>query len=496
MNQYMKTIKIAGLISLLLVANACKDFEELQVDPNRATQTHPSLLLTGIEVDAFRNIDVGNAMASRMLVFTDGTTDEQYYSWLRSTYGRYNDLRDVIRMNEEAERLGLENYKSLALFFMSLQIIELTKAFGDVPYSDALQATSGITQPLYDTQQDIYLRVLEDLKTANNSLDESKGAITGDVVYDGDILKWKKAINSFSLRILISLSLKTGNTALNVITRFKDIVDHPDQYPIFTSNEDNAALPFYDLASAPFANRYPFYNNNSMKTAFYMEESFIDRLKDTHDPRLFKFADRTPLAVEADLEETDFSAYDGLDGSAPLSENTTRAVAGEISRIDARYYSDPVNEPSLALSYAEIEFTLAEAAKLGWITADAETHYNNGIRASMDFYGISTADQDAYLLEPGVAYVPADGIEMILTQKYINFFMKGGWESFFNHLRTGFPEFSVDGGGVLNNEKVPKRWMYPQEELQLNTANVQAAISRQYPDGDDINGVMWLLKVE
>ena len=84
---------------------------------------------------------------------------------------------------------------------------------------------------------------------------------------------------------------------------------------------------------------------------------------------------------------------------------------------------------------------------------------------------------------------------MIVTQKYINYFLNGGWEPFYNQLRTGFPVFSVDGGGVLNNEKVPKRWMYPQVELQLNTDNVEAAIGRQFND-DNINGVMWLLKPE
>lgn len=491
-HQYMKSINITGLIALLLVVSSCKDFEELQIDPNRATQTHPSLLLTGIEVLAFRHIDLDAAMASRMLVFTDGATDQQYYSWLRSGFGRYNDLRQVVKMEEEAERLGLENYKSLVLFFKSLEIIEITKTFGDVPYSNAMQATTAITSPTYDTQKEIYVRVLDDLKIANDNLDASKGAITGDIIYNGDILKWKKLINSFALRILISLSLKTGDTDLAVINRFNEIVNNPDQYPIFTSNGDNAALIFYDIET----NRYPFYNNNNLKTAYYMEESFVNLLKDRNDPRLFTFADRTPLAVENGLPETDVEAYDGLDGSAPLSENTTRAVAGEASRIDLRYYNDPVNEPSAWLSYAEVEFTLAEAAKRGWITDDAEEHYNKGIRASMDFYRISTSMQDDYLLEPGVAYVSANGIEMIITQKYINFFMKGGWESFYNHLRTGFPEFSVDGGGVLNNGQVPKRWMYPQEELQLNSANVQAAISRQYPGGDDINGVMWLYKSE
>jgi hypothetical protein len=486
----MKTINIVGIILLALVINACKDFDELQVDPNRANETHPSLLLTGIEVEAFRNISLGSAMASRMLVYTDGASEEQYYSWLRSTFDRYNSLRQIVKMDEEANRLKLENYNALALFFKSFQIIELTKAFGDVPYSEALQASSSILAPKYDTQQDIYIRVLDDLKTANAMLDPVKGEITGDVIFNGDILKWKKLINSFSLRILMSLSLKTGNNTLDVVDRFNEIVNNADQYPILTSNDDNAALVFHDIAT----NRYPFFNSNALKTAYYMEESFVNLLKVNNDPRLFIFADKMPLGEG--LPDNDFSAYGGLDGSAPLAENTNRVVDGQASRIDNRFYNDPVNEPSMALSYAEVEFTLAEAAQLRWINDDPEIHYKNGILASMDFYGIEKEDQDNYLLQPGVVFANENAIELIITQKYINYFMNGGWESFYNHLRTGFPEFSVDGGGVLNNEEVPKRWMYPQEELQLNTANVEAAISRQYPDGDNINGEMWLLKNE
>ena len=169
---------------------------------------------------------------------------------------------------------------------------------------------------------------------------------------------------------------------------------------------------------------------------------------------------------------------------------------GEASRVDERYYLDPVNEPSVLLSYAEVQFTLAEAAAREWITNDPKDHYENGIRASFDFYGIESAAQDDYLAHSSVTYIPEDGLEMIVTQKYINFFMNGGWEAFFNHLRTGFPVFDVDGGGILNNGQVPKRWMYPQSELQLNVENVEAAIGRQYGGNDDINGVMWLLQSE
>jgi hypothetical protein len=225
-----------------------------------------------------------------------------------------------------------------------------------------------------------------------------------------------------------------------------------------------------------------------------MEESFVNLLKDRQDPRLIIFAEKRPQGSA--LPDTDFDAYGGLDGSAPLAENTIRLVNGEASTIDKRYFNDPINEPSVALSYAEVEFTLAEASARGWITDDPAIHYEKGVRAAMSFHGISTVDQDKYLTQPDVAYSPAKGIEMIITQKYINFFMGGGWESFYNNLRTGFPVFSVSGGGVLNNGQIPKRWMYPQTELQLNTQNVHDAIARQYPTGDNINGIMWLLKTE
>ena len=496
----MKNIKAITLIAVAFLANACKDFDELQIDPNRTSQTHPGLLLTNIQaaaagntnnvVPTFRVVSAEAMLASRMIVFTDGAAVEQYYGWQRGDFDRYNTLRQIAKMEEEAERLKLENYKYLALFLKSVHILELSKVFGDVPYSKALQTASDIYKPAYDNQEDIYLQVLDDLKSAANNLDASLGSITGDVIYGGDITKWKKLINSYSLRVLISLSGKTGNTKLNVVNRFQEIVNNPSTYPLFESNDDNAALPFYDLVN----NRYPFFNSNSFKTAYYMEESFVDLLKSREDPRLFGFADRKPQADA--LPETDFTAYGGLGGSDLLADNTTRLVNGEASRIDERYYLDPVNEPSVLMGYAELEFTLAEAAARGWITDDPKEHYENGIRASLDFYGISRDDQNAYVLQPEVVYVPADGVEMIVTQKYINFFMNGGWEAFYNHLRTGFPEFDVDGGGILNNGQVPKRWMYPQLELQLNVENVEAAITRQYAGSDDINGVMWLLKTE
>src|SRR5204862_6166623 len=99
-------------------------------------------LLTNIEASTFNVISLAPALSSRMIVYTDGAANEQYYGWQRSGFGRYNTLRQVVKMEEEADRLGLENYKHLATFFKSYHIIELTKTFGDIPYQDALKGNS------------------------------------------------------------------------------------------------------------------------------------------------------------------------------------------------------------------------------------------------------------------------------------------------------------------------------------------------------------------
>jgi hypothetical protein len=168
-----------------------------------------------------------------MMVFTDGTADEQYYSWqafrVRPLRRTPPDRKDGGRSRKN----GLENYKPLALFLRSVVILEITKLFGDVPYSEAIQATSGVDKPAYDLQQNIYAQVLSDLEEANATLDVDAAGITGDVIYDGNLLKWKQLINSYTLRVLMSLSLKQGNATLNVKNRFKAIVDDPTGHPIF-----------------------------------------------------------------------------------------------------------------------------------------------------------------------------------------------------------------------------------------------------------------------
>ena len=146
---------------------------------------------------------------------------------------------------------------------------------------------------------------------------------------------------------------------------------------------------------------------------------------------------------------------------------------------------------------------LAEAVVRGWISGNAQTYYEKGIRASFSFYETHAKDYAGYLNENAVAqylkeplvdFTQASGteeqIERIIMQKYLVTFYQGNWDSFYEQLRTGYPDFRRPAG-----TEIPKRWMYPQGEYDNNGTNVETAITRQFGAGNDkINQATWWQK--
>ena len=55
------------------------------------------------------------------------------------------------------------------------------------------------------------------------------------------------------------------------------------------------------------------------------------------------------------------------------------------------------------ISAAETHFILAEAALKGWAVGSAETNYENGVKSSLDAWGVG-GDFASYIAEPGVAF--------------------------------------------------------------------------------------------
>ena len=482
--------KIYSIIVLLfagVVFNSC-DFEEFQEDPNRTTNATPGLILTNLIVNSFNIVDVTPMLTSRMLVYTDGLDLNQYYGWTRSDYGAYNQLRQVVKLIEESENAAQPNYTALAKFFRAFHFYNLTMTFGEVPYSEALGGFDNNYQPAYDEQEVIFAGILQDLEEANQELDVNGTPLQGDVLFDGSLIKWKRAINSFRLRVLMTLSEKEGRSSIDIKEQFRMIAENGAVYPIMQSNDDNWALPYYDVAGS----RYPYFENQNLTAAYIMEQTFVNFMKDNEDPRLFAIGSITDEAAGQGLQPSDYEAYGGLDGSVSFDELNEQRAAGIGSLVNARYYSDPTVEPGVVMSYAEVQLILAEGAVRGWINNNPEGFYNSGVLANMDFYGVNQSDASSYLQGDFAAFNPGAAIEQINTQKYLTYFFSSGWESYYNQRRTGFPVFST-GEGTLNGDRVPVRWLYPEQESNLNLDNLEVSLQRQYGGEDSINGIMWLL---
>jgi hypothetical protein len=489
--RHLYKILSAGLMGILiLLGPACKKQDYYQTNPNNPSAGTPALFLTNVEISVFNNFNLNQHFAARHLTYYVFLNSTVQYDWTRANSGspfynfdNYNVLRQVNNMSAAAESAGQINYQALAKFFRAVLFIQLTETYGDVPFTEALQATTGLITPKYDTQKSIYQAELKELEEANDLFDESQPAIAGDIIYSGSILKWKQLINAYRLRVLLHLSKKESDNELNIKQQFAAILSNPTKYPLMTSNDDNGQIAYN---TSDISNNNPNYLSNDLQSGVSVEKGFVDLLKGLNDTRLFSFAD--PINGQA---ANIFSSYVGVDAGLTQTDQQNAGVSA--SRINKRYIQSQTNEPHIFLGYAEQEFLIAEGISRGWGTGNAALHYNNGITASMAFYGITGTPVSTYLAQPGVAFNPANAIPLIQTQKHIAFYMNSGWEAFFEQRRTGIPTLSV-GPGTQNNGKVPKRWLYPQGELTNNATNLDAAVQSQYGGTDDTNAVMWVLK--
>lgn len=501
----MKTLQLYKsvlIIAIVFMVGACTNFEDLVDDPNRATSVPPSMLLTEV-LRVMNNVDDEGPWSSaqrdnQFWAISFDYYGEQDYNW-GSAPLRYTTLSNVQAMVKEADKLDTKNkYGALAKFFNAYFLDYMSKRMGDIPMSESLKAKSDdpITKPKYDAQKDVYIEILKLLDDANEQITVAKaevgtGNIQGDFLYNGDLDKWQRAINSFHLRVLIGLSKKSAE--LNVASQFNTILSNPSKYPLMRGIEDNMTRNFSDENGNNYALNPGNFGRNRNRDI--MAGTYLNILKENNDPRIYKVADPAIFY---------FNANDPLNLNAYIPANTgddqgSMQVASDAGKLsypnEKRYYSNYVGEGYILFGYAEQQFIIAEAINRGWITGNAATFYNQGIKASMDFYQVSSTDLAAFLSNTNVVYKGnnAAGLEQILTQKYVAFFQNSERESYFNFRRTGIPKFDI-GPANKNNGKIPMRWKYPQSEFETNSDNVKAALASQYGGTDDINAVMWLVK--
>jgi len=326
----------------------------------------------------------------------------------------------------------------------------LVDLFGDVPYSAALMDTTNT--PAYDDDAAIYESLLNRLDDAVANLNGSSAYGSSDIIYGGDASAWKKAAYSLMLRMAVRMIDYDAAAA-------KSWGEKAIAGGVFMSPADDMRL-FY--SSAP-PHTHPMWETlvQSGRTDFVASSTLADVMNGLLDPRrsgFFKSLGGSDSII-ASLPGDNISDYYQFSAPGTMMEDPTFTHA--------------------AVSYVEVEFLMAHAAVAGWTGAgDAATHYENGIRASIEEWGGSSADADAYMMNPLVAFSSTTAALQIGVQKWIAMYSNSP------EAYAAIRQYDVPMNEAVVAETVtPNRYSYPLSELALNEQNVTDAAAKF--NGDD-----------
>lgn len=470
--------KIFTVILLASLSFACtKDFEEVNTDPNKIEKISPGTLLNPIiyEVSSFNTLRADAFTFDIMQIAlpfpsvaggihrydvsesAGNSTWNTYYRWI-------NNVKEMRAASIEAQD---PNYEAVSLTLNAWLYSLLSDAFGDVPMIEAVRGDEGIYQPVFNTQLEIYTKLISDLEKANTLYNTAKPMIYGtDILYSNNISYWRKFSNSLRLRILLRVSKRTE---IDAFGKMAAIINDPASNPVFTNNNEAAILKI----SGVVPNVSPWGRAIDFTTFRATAGFFIDNLNDFSDPRLAKW--NTPARTSDGKTSIGYkgipSGYEGPESQfqyLPSNFNVALATA-------------PMT--SVIMTYAEVEFIKAELAQKGKISGSATTFYQNGVRAAVEQWGAVLPAN--YFANPKAAYNGT--LERIMMQKYYALFFND-YQQWFEYRRTGFPVLPK-GAGLLNNGTMPVRFRYPTTVVTNNNVNYKKAVASM--GGDDINTKVW-----
>ncbi|UHG89252.1 SusD/RagB family nutrient-binding outer membrane lipoprotein [Spirosoma oryzicola] len=487
--------KIAAcLVALCLLQSCSQGLEELNVNPDASSAASPDFVFTKAQYDAVGNMITGlqgtmqyttsyNDVASwgSKYIFNQGTAP---YTVFSNAYpNEINEIGEVIRGLEKDP--ALVNKLAIAKIWRVYSFSKVTDLYGDIPYTQAVQGyTSSVFKPAYDPQKDIYMDLLNELDKAIAMFDASKGTFgAADLIYGGDITKWKKF--AYSLMLRMGMRMTKPDVALAETWVKKAIAGGP-----ILEDADLAKITY--MASGQVINQNPLaywmLNSDYLKAdgvsnpeggKYY--DTFINYLKKTNDPRLPVLS----VVYVNGKPSTDVSIQKGMPANIANSKPA-----------DFVTYSEPnqntilkLNSPMLVMTNAEANFYLAEAAMRGWYTAkSAATLYDQGLKAAMRQWAlfgsdgvISQANIDAYASANALVTTAtmAKQMEQLYTQFWVSIF-PNSQEVFLNWRRTGYPALVPNNYvGNITGGQIFRRMLYPALEENLNRENYNAAVARQ-----------------
>jgi len=501
-----------ALTASLLLSSCDKGFEELNTNPNAVTDPVMDNLFsysivktagTGYENHRGNLIYCGAMIQHFASLQTYWSGDKYLYNapytdaYFETAYQNHvKEPEQIIALTKNDA--AMSNQYNIARIWRVFAYHRITDLYGDIPYSQAAQGyLNNVYTPKYDRQQDIYADMLKELDEAAQGLDASKASYTNsaDVVYAGDLSKWKKFAYSMMLRLGMRVTKADATMAETYVK--KAIAGG-----VMQSNDDIAKL-----AHIEGSDNTRNLDSNTLNTQEYSEsqysgkgnsklsKTFVDFLKNNNDPRLPFIATlwqgNANPAQEASA--TDPAKQKGLPNGYD-AQTIVAAIPGWTDNSLTEYSEANLNKiasnaaPTVFQSYAEVEYLLAEAALRGWGDGQAAAHYNKGVTAAMSMmslYGgsVTSAQIETYLTaHPFSTGTMAQQMEQVATQYWaVNFL--NSYEAYANWRRTGYPVLTPTN--YVGNETggtIPRRLRYPTSEASKNATQYNAAVAQQGAD--------------
>ncbi len=535
MKKILINISLAAAVLVTVSTGCTKNFDAMNTDPTKASASNfdPNLLFPTGELGylgattGYNGPILFQSMWSQIFAssifpgyYSGGDKYVQggsFYSYQGRTWdagyqaaGYFREIQNLTKGNA-----ALSNLSGCAVIGEVLNMEAITDTYGDAPYSQGLQGKTGVSQPVYDKQQDIYTAMLNKLDSVLPTLDAAKAKPTNDVLpYKGDIAQWKKFGYSLMLRMAMRLTkADAANAQKYAVKAFTG--------GVFTSNADNAYIVYNN------ANGYNNANSAALTTAQdYSEVKWgkvlIDYMKANADPRLGVITE-VPQAGTANAANKALAGdptpanqlgmpngYDQNGGATDIKNSPGWPGAsgtggdanptGKYSRPTTAVYLS-LSAPAFILTYGQVEFLLAEAAARGWsVGASAAIHYSNGLAAALQTYGtinaagaISAGTANAYAAShPLDVSTTAKSLEQINTQYWIFtgtiFDFSEAWS---NWRRSGYPVLApVNYTGNFTGGTIPRRQSYPTSESSTNPNNYKTAATA-LTGGDLYSSRVW-----
>lgn len=533
--------KITVLVLGLSLIISCHGLEELNENPNQigSENVDPNLLVPTVINGVGKtvvNLGFGDLAGVMQHTQKDGwSSGHNAYDWSNDSHswnGYYSLLTNNKTLIEKAENESLDFHQGVGLVMKAYIFGLITDLWGDAPYTDALRGDEGAEffDAPFDGQETIYQGIQADLKTANLLLSKSQDSYFSiqsdqDILYAGEVAKWRKFANSLSLRYYMRLSEKEPEVARQGI---RALAADPQTYPLILEASDDANMPYIGNTSSDSWPTNTKFDTDSQGAYFRikMAKTLVDMLQELNDPRLGVWANKVDVPLVLDPGAPDGTDYiDENDGKRHVSQDIVDAYENTVGYpvdYDSLYVglptamtfgaaynlSEDVNQGTLNLhvsqlndiykevsgpllqarlmSAAEVNFILAEAAAKGWITGSAEAYYNEGIRQSFNAWQVEGGYED-YISGPAAYSAPED----IIIQKWISSWSAAA-EAWFDYRRTGLPE--LETGPASKRAALPLRFYYHIDEID-NNSNAAEAIDRleptEFKGGDVSNNSAW-----